>query len=188
MGNPQPPHQVLLVMAAFSRHAEGLAWAKETAERHLGPVALTSPNFDFNQTDYYTVSMGTNLKKVFYAFETLVDPAELPKVKRMANGWEDEYGRMGTCPEARPLNLDPGYITEAKLVLASTKDHAHRLYLQSGIYGEVTLYYQHRQWRCHPWTFPDYQTADYHSFFERCRNYLRDRRANRPAAPGEGMV
>ena len=33
--------------------------------------------------------------------------------------------------EPRPLNLDPGYLTPAKLVLASTKDHAHRIYLSA---------------------------------------------------------
>jgi hypothetical protein len=45
-------------------------------------------------------------------------------------------------PEPRPLNLDPGYLTEAKLVLATTKDRNHRLYLDRGIFAEVTLCYQ----------------------------------------------
>ena len=63
----------------------------------------------------------------------------------------------------------------AKLVLASTKDHAHRLYLAQGIYAEVTLYYKDRQWQHRDWTFPDYRREDYQQFFSACRELLRRR-------------
>jgi len=75
----------------------------------------------------------------------------------------------------RPLNLDPGYLTEAKLVLASTKDHAHRIYLGRGIYAEVTLHYQNGRWQSHDWTYPDFQRPDYHLFFSQCRDFFRRR-------------
>ena len=78
--------------------------------------------------------MGTDLKKQFLAFERLIDPAALADIKRQTNDWEAEYAALGRHAEPRPLNLDPGYITPAKLVLASTKDHAHRIYLRDGIY------------------------------------------------------
>jgi hypothetical protein len=96
-------------------------------------------------------------------------------MKRQTNDWELEYARQGGHAEPRPLNLDPGYLTLAKLVLASTKDHAHRLYLARGIYAEVTLSYKDRQWQPHPWTFPDYRRVDYQAFFDRCRNLLHAR-------------
>ena len=76
-------------------------------------------------------------------------------------------------PESRPLNLDPGYLTAAKLVLASTKDHSHRLYLAEGIYAEVTLYYRDGRWQPREWTFPDYRRADYQEFFNAARRLLR---------------
>ncbi|MFN3467301.1 MAG: DUF4416 family protein, partial [Candidatus Brocadiales bacterium] len=41
----------------------------------------------------------------------------------------------------RPVNIDPGYLTSSKLVLASTNDYSHRIYLKKGIYAEVTLRY-----------------------------------------------
>ena len=63
------------------------------------------------------------------------------------------------------MNLDPGYITPAKLVLASTKDHAHRLYLADGIYAEVTLAFRGKQWQPLEWTYPDYRRADFQEFF-----------------------
>ncbi len=166
-----PP--VLVVMAAFSRHTAALEWAAEQATIEWGPVALTSLPFSFVETDYYAATMGTGLQKQFVAFERLMDPGLLPSLKHQTNTWEVEYARSAGHVEARPLNLDPGYITNAKLVLASTKDHAHRIYLEQGIYAEVTLHYRHRRWQPREWTYPDYRRADYHTFFDQCRNYLR---------------
>ena len=89
----------------------------------------------------------------------------LADIKRQTNAWEAEYAALGLHPEPRPLNLDPGYITLAKLVLASTKDHAHRIYLGDGIYAEVTLAYRDRRWQPLEWTYPDYRRDDYQQFF-----------------------
>jgi hypothetical protein len=175
MGEPTPPEPALRLMAVFSRHSAALDWARETAIAAWGPIALESPVFDFAETDYYQASMGTGLRKVFFAFEPLYDPAEMVETKLQTNRWEQEYARAAASEEERPLNLDPGYLTNAKLILASTKDYAHRIYLSRGIYAEVTLYYQERGWRDHRWTFPDYRRADYQEFFTQARNYLRAR-------------
>jgi hypothetical protein len=116
--------------------------------------------------------MGVGLKKQFFAFERLIDPAALADIKGQTNEWEAAYAALGKHAEPRPLNLDPGYITAAKLVLASTKDHAHRIYLHDGIYAEVTLVFRHRQWQPLEWTYPDYRRDDYHRFFSACRERL----------------
>jgi len=175
MGDVGQPEPVLLLSAAFSRYDAALDWGLEQAVAAWGPVALASPAFPFGETDYYEPTMGPGLKKCFWAFERLVDPVVLPDVKLATNRWEEEYARLAQHPEPRPLNLDPGYITPAKVVLASTKDHAHRLYLARGIYAEVTLYYKDRRWQARDWTFPDYRRADYQQFFFECRDYLRGR-------------
>jgi hypothetical protein len=174
MGEIQPTAPVLLVIAAISRCAEALDWACQRCARIHGPIVIASDAFDFTETDYYSATMGTELKKQFLAFERLIDPAALPEIKRVTNQWELEYAATGRHPEPRPLNLDPGYITPAKLVLASTKDHAHRIYLHDGIYAEVTLAYRRRRWQPLEWTYPDYRRGDYHEFFTRCRAYLLD--------------
>ena len=175
MGQLAPHRPVLLIVAAFSRHAAALAWARQTLEQAWGPAALVSDCFDHRETTYYDATMGPDLQKVFFALETLIDPASLIERKLQSNRWEAEYQALGLHPEPRPLNLDPGYLTEAKLVLASTKDRDHRLYLDRGIYAEGTLYFHQGQWKNRPWTYPDYQRADYHQFFLRCREYLRGR-------------
>lgn len=173
----QPHRPALLVLAAFSRYPQALDWARKTAEDAWGPVVLASDLFDHRETTYYEPSMGSDLKKTFFAFESSFDPAELVDCKETAIEWEAVYQRLGQHSESRPLNLDPGYLTEAKLVLASTKDRDHRLYLQRGIYAENTLYFHHGAWKPRPWTYPDYLRADYHQFFLRCREYLRQKQS-----------
>lgn len=177
MGRIQEPAHALLIMSAFSRYGEALDWARREAEALWGPVGLESPRFDFVETDYYEPTMGPGLKKVFFAFERLVDSAQLPEIKHQTNAWEAHYAEQfrDRHSEPRPLNLDPGYLNQAKLILASTKDHSHRVYIARGIYGEVTLHYQDRRWQQRDWTFPDYRRDDYHQFFTTCREYLRRR-------------
>lgn len=170
------PHRpVLLILAAFSRYREALDWTREKGNREFGPLALASDRFEHRETRYYEASMGPDLQKTFLAFERLVEPDRLPELKIATNGWEVEYRDFGSHSETRPLNLDPGYLTEAKLVLASTKDRDHRLYVGQGIYAEVTLHFSRGAWRTREWTYPDYQRADYHRFFTECRDYLRAR-------------
>ena len=189
MGEPTPHSPVLLLLAAFSRHDDALDWARQRAVEAWGPIQRESTRFEFVETNYYDATMGTGLKKVFFAFQQPFDPERLVEIKLMTNRWEEEYAagardrakgdspifaetKIGTVP-ARPLNLDPGYLTLGKLVLASTKDFAHRIYLSHGIYAEVTLQYRHRRWEHHQYTFPDYRREDYQRFFSECREQIR---------------
>jgi Domain of unknown function (DUF4416) len=172
MGEIHEPTPVLLIIAASSRHLAALDWASARCAEHFGPVALASDAFDFTETVYYAATMGADLKKQFLAFERLIDPVALSEIKRETNQWEAEYAALGRHSEPRPLNLDPGYITTAKLVLASTKDHAHRIYLREGIYAEITLSYRKRSWQAMEWTYPDYRRDDYQRFFTQCRERL----------------
>lgn len=173
MGEIHEPSAVLLLIAVSSRHDEALKWAAERGAQRFGPLRLRSEAFDFTETEYYTSTMGAGLKKQFLAFDKLIDPGGLAAVKCLTNEWEAEYAGLGRHPEPRPLNLDPGYLTLAKLVLASTKDHAHRLFIGAGIYAEFTLQYRGGGWQPCDWTYPDYRRADYQQFFSGCRDTLR---------------
>ncbi len=175
MGQIQTPKYVLPLVAVFSRYESALEWARRQTSEVWGEVALASDVFSFTETDYYTAQMGGDLHKCFFAFERLMNPDVLPDLKVCSNSWEAEYGATHDHPEDRPLNLDPGYLTEAKLILATTKDRDHRIYLSHGIYAEVTLSFTGGRWRHRDWTYPDYHRAEYHSFFDRCREYYRRR-------------
>ena len=173
MAEIRAPNSVMLIIAVSSRYPAALQWAQQIATSEFGELAERSVAFPFDQTDYYEQSMGPDLKKQFLAFETLIDPGRLRAIKHLTNQWELDYAQQADHVESRPLNLDPGYISEAKLVLASTKDHAHRIYLDEGIYAEVTLHYQAGGWQKLPWTYPDYQQPDFQDFFLTCRKALR---------------
>jgi len=175
MGDIKEHRKTLLLIAAISRHEQAIRWARDRISQEWGEIALESPCFLFDSTSYYEASMGTQLRKAFFAAERLIDPSELAQIKHETNRWEVSYAETSGHPEQRPLNLDPGYITEAKLVLATTKDRDHRVYLEKGIYAEVTLYFHGREWHSREWTYPDYRREDYHQFFTQCRDYLRGR-------------
>lgn len=183
MGQITTHQPVLLLLAAFSRHSAALDWGLQRATQEWGPALMVSPRFDFRETDYYQSSMGEQLQKTFFTFQQPVDPADLPRWKTQTNAWELEYAQAAGHPEPRPLNLDPGYLSLAKLVLASTKDHAHRIYLREGIFAEITLSYRRKGWQNLPWTYPDYQRTDFQQFFTQCREALRVRDATTDGTP-----
>lgn len=178
MGEIAKHKPVLLIAAVTSRHDSALRWAVEQTTSHWGNLVLESPIYDFTETDFYTQSMGTELKKQFLAFDELLDPVDLARCKLQSNQWELDYQTQSNHTEERPINIDPGYISEAKLVLATTKDRDHRIYLQQGIFAEVTLHFRGKQWTSSRWTYPDYQRTDFQAFFTDCRTLLRDRIRN----------
>ncbi|MFK7766823.1 MAG: DUF4416 family protein [Mariniblastus sp.] len=175
MGEITTHRPVLLIAAVTSRYDQALQWTAENTAAQWGTLVYESPVFDFTETSFYTESMGTELKKQFLAFETLIDPGSIAPTKLKSNDWEKQYAESNDHPEIRPLNIDPGYISEAKLVLVTTKDRDHRLYLEQGIFAEVTLYYRSGEWNSSRWTYPDYQREDFQAFFTKCRDYLRER-------------
>jgi hypothetical protein len=146
---------------------------RELLERRFGPVELVSDLFPFDATHYYDRELGTPIRKQFLAFSRLIDPGALAAIKCFTNELEEFRARERATHPHRPVNLDPGYLDAARLVLATTKDRAHRIYLGQGIYAEVTLLYESGAWRALPWTYPDYATATYHSFLAEARqSYL----------------
>ncbi len=173
----RPPQPALLVVAAFSRRDEALAWGREQLEAAYGPVALASESFAFHHTDYYQPTMGADLRKQFFALERLVPQDCLPDVKHHTNALEAHLAGQGRFPEARPLNLDPGLLTLGKFLLATTKDLSHRIYLRDNIFAEVTLRFQAGAFVPWPWTFPDYREPALHAFLMQARDFYRGRLA-----------
>lgn len=175
MATPLPHPPTLLIAAIFSRHGQALDWALGRIAGSWGAILCASERFEFSETAYYNRLMGEGLRKQLVAVEGDFDPGLLADIKLRSNAWEAEYAALQTFPEARPLNIDPGYVTPMKVVLASTKDRAHRIYLRDGIYAEECLYYHNRSWQGRPWTYPDYLRADYHAFLLQVREHLQER-------------
>ncbi len=141
----------------------------KTLEGHLGAVDIRSNILPFHFTDYYNDEMGMGIQRQFFGFEKLIMPDEIASIKVQTNNMENAIASSKKYPVARPANIDPGYINESRLILASTKDFSHRIYLRDGVYAEVTLNYRRTGYESFPWTFPDYQSQDYQNFFLQVR-------------------
>lgn len=164
---------VVRFCGVITRYPEARNWAIAKLSEHWGRAVIQSPPIEFQAGGYYTPSMGSDLEKVLIALDGFRDPAELADWKHQSNRWEQEYSERSDHPEPRPLNLDPGYMTQAKFVLATTKDRDHRLYLREGMFAEVTLTYVGKRWNHHRWSYPSYRTEEVAMFANDCRNHLR---------------
>ena len=169
MGQIQTPRPVKLFVGMLAGASHLFEVAEKDLTHKFGTVDISSDIIPFDFTDYYQDEMGPGLQRKFIAFADLVNPKELAPAKLFTNELETDISeRLGS--ERRLVNLDPGYISLAKLVLASTKDYSHRIYLGDGIFAEVTLHYANRQFNSWPWTYPDFKARSYHDFFERVRS------------------
>ena len=138
----------------------------------FGEIVDQSPAWNFDFTRYYEKSMGSQLFRQFFLFAPGYRCENLAQTKLSTNALETEIAKRSPWPVERPINLDPGYLTLSKLVLASTKNHSHRIYLRDRIYAEITLYYQKKTYRPWPWTFPDYASELYVEFFNNAREEI----------------
>jgi len=158
----------------ISRHQDAIDWGIEQISQQWGSPVLRSSPIPFEAGGYYRASMGDDLLKTLVAFEGFHDPSGLADWKLLTNQWEADYASLGCHQENRPLNLDPGYTSQAKLVLATTKDRDHRIYLRGGIFAEVTLTYVRKKWEHHRWSYPTYRGSEVARFAQQCRERLRE--------------
>ncbi len=166
MGEIKKPEKAKLFIALTSN--QSFYQIIKELEENLGKIDLKSNIFDFNFTDYYEEEMGRGLKKLFISFRNLIEREALADIKLLTTSLEKKYSSEGR----RKYNLDPGYITLANIVLATTKDFSHRIYLRKGIYAEVTLIFRKGRFESLPWTYPDYKTEISDTFFSSARRIL----------------
>lgn len=140
----------------------------------LGNILMKSNIIPFTHTIYYNKEMGNKLMRQWIVFEKLITSDILVKVKHITNDIEKKYLND---KNGRKINIDPGVLTLSNLILASTKDYSHRIYLGKGIYAEVTLIYKNKTFSPLEWTYPDHQEKIAIEFFEKAREILKQRLA-----------
>ncbi len=155
-----------LIIGLIYRDSHEYLAVKPFLLRAFGPIDYESPELDFNHTAYYEREFGSGLKRRFVAFLRLISPDSLAAIKVRTNRLEKRRARLGK----RRINIDPGYVDLAKLVLASTKDFCHRIYLSKGIFAEITLVYKKGGFTAWEWTYPDYRTPAYLDIFNHIRH------------------
>ncbi len=166
------PNPVKLIVGILASDERCLNAARDAVLASLGAADLVSEAWTFDQTDYYSKEIGPDVLRQFVSIGELVPPGVLADVKHRTNAIEQELAKTLATPYPRPVNLDPGVIEPSKLILASTKNFAHRIYLGKQMYAEVTLVFDKGQWRTLPYTFPDYYRPEYHEFLSLARTRL----------------
>lgn len=159
------PNPVKLITGFIFKEQGPLNLAKDLLSRHFGAIDFVSPVSNFNYTRYYEKEFGRELKRFFVSFQELIGPEELSGIKVFSKKLEKKLSKG----DKRLINIDPGYIELAKLILASTKDYSHRIYLGKGIFAETTLVFEGKSYRPWPWTYPDYGSEEYISIFNKIR-------------------
>ncbi|MBN1125117.1 MAG: DUF4416 family protein [Sedimentisphaerales bacterium] len=176
MWQTETPSPVKLIVGILAADADALSAAREAVCAEFGTVDMESEIWSFTQTDYYKDETGEHILRQFVTFEHLIDPGRLAAIKHTTNRIEQDLAQRLQVPLPRPVNLDPGYLEPAKLVLASTKNFSHRIYIGDTMYAEVTLTYSKGAWQATPFTFPDYRQGRYHAFLDRARQRLIEQR------------
>jgi hypothetical protein len=166
------PRPVKLMVGILAADETSLAAARDLIAAELGQIDLGSDVWPFDQSEYYRHQTGPQILRQFVSIAELVEPGELAGIKHRTNAMERQLAQLLALSVPRPVNLDPGIIEPSKLVLATTKNYAHRVYIGRKMYAEVTLVFDKGCWHPLPYTYPDYREHDYHEFFTTVRNKL----------------
>lgn len=180
MAEPQAAKEAKLFCGILTKYRTLLDEVAEELVRLFGEVETRSETMPFDVTDYYAESMGSPLLRQFVSFKNLIGQERLREIKLTTNRLERRVAESGRFDVLRPVNIDPGYMTPSRLVLASCKDFSHRIYLGDGVYAEVTLLYRKGDFCSLDWTYPDYRSRRYMDYFRHLRTvYLEQLRHRR---------
>ena len=168
MRSPTPPEKALLFIGTLFSNEDYYIEARQSLERIFGEIVMETPVIRWEFSDYYKDELGEPVYRRFIFFKNLMEQENLSTIKLTTNEIEKNLSSDGK----RNINLDPGYLTPAKIVLASTKDYSHRIYLKDGIYAEVTLIFKKGQFIPHINTYKDYQDEKYLRIFMMARRLL----------------
>jgi hypothetical protein len=168
----QTPKPAKLIIGILAADEECLKAALEAINANFGKTDFASDVWPFDQTDYYKDQTGENILRQFVSIEKLIDPGKLSKIKHKTNMLEQKLAKQSASDLLRPVNLDPGLIEPSKLILATTKNYSHRIYIGKKMYAEVTLIFDKGQWKPFEYTYPDYRQDCYHDFFSKVRTRL----------------
>lgn len=166
MSQPETSDDVKLIMSLFSPEKELVESVMEQLPDIYGETDWISPEVFFDRTRYYEKEMGWPLYRRFLSFKNLIPPEMLVDVKLKTNGIENSY----LNGPKRRINIDPGYISLERLVLATGKNYIHRIYLGKGIYADLTLVFKRGGFVTLDWTYPDYADPEMIDSFNTIRN------------------
>lgn len=158
-------YKVKLISGLLSADEKLLVKAKRFLGKYYGAIDLESPIVPFDFTDYYDEELDKGILRQYVSFKRLICAEYIGKIKRQTIRLEGKFKIDGK----RKVNIDPGYVSLAKLVLATTKDATYRIYLGKGIHAESTLFFKDGSFRPWQWSYPDYKSEIGIKFFNEVR-------------------
>ncbi len=158
---PIEPLPVKLVVGVLYSDGALKAEAFSLLSQRYGKIDYKSKPFQFDITDYYVSEMGKPIYRQFICFYELIHPKALAEIKLVCNEIESGLAIRGK----RKVNLDPGYMDYDKFVLASAKYNGHKVYLDHGIYADVTYQFSKGNYVPMDFAFPDFKTEMYQELF-----------------------
>ena len=158
---PCEPGLVKFFIGILYHESQSLESAVRFIEDLFAKIDYKSSEFEFSLTDYYREELGWPIFRKFVSLTKLIDPGTLPALKISTNKVEDNLRKNGK----RTVNLDPGYMDYAKVVLASAKYNGQKIYLAQGIYADPTLWYEKGTYKPYPFSFPDFKSNIYNETF-----------------------
>jgi hypothetical protein len=170
MGKPKPPQPAMSFTGILYSDEGYLLKAKDALSNQFGNTLIETPSFEWNFSEYYKEELGWPIMRTFIFFKNLINPEDIVDIKLKTNDIETSFSINGK----RKVNLDPGYLTLSNVVLATTKNYSHRIYLGKGIYAEVTLIYKDKTFVPHIFTYPDYQEKNCIEMFINARTMLQN--------------
>ena len=176
MGLAQNFEKEKLIIGFIYNTEENFQKALKIMTEKFGEVDFETEEFSFTEefSSYYDEELGGEAKRRILSFERLVEPELQADIKTFTNSVEAEFSINGD----RKVNLDPGFLSHGRLLLATTKKTGFRIPLKDGIYTELTLFYARGAWQKLPWTYRDYQSERVQEFLTTVRRrYLEQRKA-----------
>jgi len=160
------PNEVKLFIGLIYQPDSAIKELTVKLEEKLSGIDFTSKEIPFNHSKYYEKEMGEGLLRKLITFEKLIRRTDIVEIKAFTNKLEEVF----SYEENRTINIDPGYIAQEHLILATGKGYSHRPYLGSGVYADLTLIYMKDEYRTLDWTYPDYGSKEARNLFKRLRS------------------
>lgn len=132
----------------------------------FGEIIIEGKPYDFDFTDYYSEEMGKDLLKRFVVFKKEIDKKELSQIRKVTGEIEDKF-RVNV---KRQINLDPGYISDKEVVLASVKKKDFKENIGNGIFAHKIYSFENNKVKIFFHTFPDYKVEENKKFFLDIKN------------------
>ena len=171
MSDPYEAEDVKLISSLFSPQKQLIDKVVSELEEIFGPTDWISPELLFDRTKYYAREMGWPLHRRFISFKNLIRPEDIAGIKLKTNRVENRYLE----DEKRRINIDPGYISLERMILATGKNYTHRIYLAGGIYADLSLIFHRGSFRPLKWTYMDYAEPEIIGYFNDVRERYKKR-------------